>query len=73
MNLLVALFLLLLLVYLLIQWRALSKTNRTTRWLAYGIYALTGGLWVVFYMWTDHQYLGTLLQKVLLPFVPFKM
>jgi hypothetical protein len=72
MTVLVLLFLSVILIYLLIQRTALRKTNRTTRWLAYGIYALTGGLWVVFFMWTDHVHLGMLIQKVLLPFVPIK-
>ena len=72
MTVLILLFLLLILVYLLIQRTALRKTNRTTRWLAYGIYALAGGMWVLFFTWMDHQHLGTLIEKVLLPFVPFK-
>lgn len=72
MSFLVIVFLFVMTVYLLFQWTALRKSNSITRWLAYAIYALAGGLWVMFFMWTEHQYLVKYLDRVLHPFVPFK-
>lgn len=71
MNVVVGLFVAFMLVYLLIFWRDLKKTNRRTRWSVYGIYAMSTGLWVYFFLNTSHDHLATVLQAVLNPLVPF--
>ncbi|MGB8956943.1 MAG: hypothetical protein WCC10_16345 [Tumebacillaceae bacterium] len=71
MNLLVMIFLGVVLAYLLISWKSLRKTNRMTRWFCLGLYALTGGLWLLFFIDTDHQHLATLIERWLNPLVRF--